>query len=263
MDSAALFQAVDALLIYPYRLFGSAHAGLWLGTAVLSIWCIILGELALTAIYLFNRDYYTRLNQKMVRMHNISIQAILQKDKENFKAANRWANEYFGKVFFAHAALFAVSIWPLPFAMGWMQTRFEGIDIYTIPYFDLPLGYTFVMLTCYIALRFTLGKLRTRIPLLRRVEQMRIDDAATAGMPRSWADLGVEKPNVTTDENGKRTLILSRRTTDGADASEATGLSDVLPATAGTPLRNDSIETEPAEAHSGMQPAALSVGGAA
>ncbi len=209
MDSSSLYATMDALLIAPYRLLPSAQAGLWLGTAVLSVWCIILGELALSCIYLTNRDYYAGLNNKMVRMHNLSIQAILRKDKANYKAANIWANEYFGKLFFAQAALFAVSIWPLPFALGWMQTRFEGLAIYTIPYFDLPLGYTFVMLTCYIALRYALGKVRNHVPFLRRIEKMRIEDAESAGTVQSWADIAPAAASGRTDGQGETTLFLA------------------------------------------------------
>ncbi|UZP66101.1 hypothetical protein N1030_10745 [Desulfovibrio mangrovi] len=205
MDLTSLYLAADAILIAPYRWFASATAGMWAGTSILSIWAIIAGELALTLIYLTNRSYYASLNTKMVKMHNLSIEAIQCKDKESFKATNKWANEYFGKMFFSHAALFAVSIWPLPFALGWMQTRFEGITIHTVPYFETPLGYQFVMLTCYILLRLAFSKVRAHVPLLRRVDRMRKEDSNSAGKMRSWAELGASAQRVGTE----RTLVLS------------------------------------------------------
>ncbi|MFV0350031.1 MAG: hypothetical protein ACK5JO_15770 [Halodesulfovibrio sp.] len=205
MDFTSLYLTADAFFIAPYRWFSSAELGMWVGTSILSIWAIIAGELALTFIYLTNRAYYASLNTKMVRMHNLSIAAIQCKDKESFKATNKWANEYFGKMFFSHAALFAVSIWPLPFALGWMQTRFEGITIHTVPYFETPLGYQFVMLTCYIVLRLTFSKVRKHVPLLKRVDRMRKEDSDSAGKMRSWAELGAPVRK----DGSQRTLVLS------------------------------------------------------
>lgn len=209
MDAMTIYSAIDPFLIAPYRWFASSELSFWIGTAVLAIVCLVVGELALTLVYMTNRTYYAGLNKKMVRMHNVSIQAICSKDKAIFKAANTWANEYFGKVFFSQAALFGVSIWGLPFAMGWLQTRFEGITIYSIPYFGQPLGYTFVMLTCYIALRFGLSKIRSRIPVLSWLERIRLEDAKSAGIMQSWSDIGNDAPASGGEGRPVKTLVLS------------------------------------------------------
>lgn len=209
MDMQSIFFALDPFFIAPYRWISNPEVAVWMGSLVLSLWCIFAGEISSIFIYHVNRAYYAKLNEKMVRMHNLSIEAIKQKDKANFKAANTWANEYFGKVFFAQAAFFAVSLWPVPFALGWMQTRFTGVDIVSVPMLSLDfsrfsftnlstdfissttlsLGYAFVLLTCYIAMRYALYKTRKYIPLLRNIEAMREEDAKLINQVKSWDEL--------------------------------------------------------------------------
>ncbi|WP_066858400.1 hypothetical protein [Halodesulfovibrio spirochaetisodalis] len=209
MDMQNIFFILDPVFIAPYRWLLNPVAAMWTGSAVLALWCLLAGEISSIFIYRVNRAYYAKLNEKMVRMHNLSIEAIKQKDKANFKATNRWANEYFGKVFFAQAAFFAVSLWPVPFALGWMQTRFTGIDIvsFPVPSLDfgklsltnfstefissttLSLGYAFVLLTSYIILRYTLYKTRKYIPVLRNIEAMREEDSELIHQIKSWEEL--------------------------------------------------------------------------
>lgn len=209
MDIQSIYFTLDPVFIAPYRWISIPAVAVWMGSLALSLWCVFAGEISSIFIYHVNRAYYAKLNEKMVRMHNLSIEAIKQKDKVNFKAANTWANEYFGKVFFAQAAFFAVSLWPVPFALGWMQTRFTGVDIISVPMLSLDfnkfsltnlstdfissttlsLGYAFVLLTCYIALRYTLYKTRKYIPLLRNIEAMREEDAELINQVKSWEEL--------------------------------------------------------------------------
>ena len=209
MDMQSIYVALDPVFIAPYRWVATPAVAMWVGSIALTLWCVLAGEISSLFIYRVNRAYYAKLNEKMVHMHNLSIEAITRKDKTNFKAANRWANEYFGKVFFAQAAFFAVSLWPVPFALGWMQTRFTGIDIVSVPVFSLDfsqisltgigdgfitpatlsLGYAFVLLTSYIALRYLLYKTRKYIPLLKIVEKMRAEDAELIDQIKSWEDV--------------------------------------------------------------------------
>lgn len=188
----SVYPVIDILLITPYRIGLPSLSAFWFGTALIALWCTIAGELSMSLIYIWNREYYTDLNRKMTRMHNISVEAVRHKEKETFKSANKWANEYFGKVFFSHAALFAVSLWPVPFAMGWMQERFTGIDIHTVPYIDFGLGYPFVFILSYIIVRYGFSKVRAFIPLLKKIDHMRAEDAVKAGEMTSWSELAPE-----------------------------------------------------------------------
>ena len=209
MDMNSIYLALDPVFIAPYRWISDPAIAFWIGSLMLSLWCIFAGELSSIFIYRVNRVYYSKLNEKMVHMHNLSIEAIKLKDKANFKATNKRANEYFGKVFFAQAAFFAVSLWPVPFALGWMQSRFTGIDIVSVPMLSLDfsklslteittgffssttltLGYAFVLLSCYIALRYLLYKTRKYIPILCRIEELRERDAELVDTIKSWDEL--------------------------------------------------------------------------
>ncbi|CCO25115.1 hypothetical protein [Maridesulfovibrio hydrothermalis] len=189
IDFDSIYPVIDTMLITPYRIGLPAAAAFWMGTALIAFWCTIAGELSMAVIYIWNREYYTDLNRKMTRMHNISVAAIRHKKKDTFKSANKWANEYFGKVFFSHAALFAVSLWPVPFALAWLQERFTGIDIHTIPYTEFGLGYPFVFILSYILVRYGFSKVRQFIPLMKKIDKMRADDAEKAGQMTSWSEL--------------------------------------------------------------------------
>ncbi|WP_051676858.1 hypothetical protein [Maridesulfovibrio frigidus] len=191
-DVDTFLAVIDTILITPYRLPVPSVAAFWIGTAALALWCTIAGEISMALVYMWNRDYYTDLNQKMTRMHNISVEAIRHQDKKIFKSANDWANEYFGKVFFSHAALFAVSLWPMAFAMGWLQERFVGISVHTIPYFEFGLGYPFVFIISYIVVRYSFAKIRKFVPFLKRIDGMKEEDAVNAGEMTSWTELAPE-----------------------------------------------------------------------
>lgn len=172
----SLWLFADAVLIAPFRWLEPTWLGFWFGTALLAGLCVVLGELCMGLIYLGNRRYYGELNNEMIRMHNISVQAIKQGEKGVYKAANSWANEYFGKVFFSQAALFAVSLWPVPFALGWMQTRFQGIDVVSIDAWKITLEYPFAFILSYIVLRVLFSRIKKYVPFFRYVERQREQD---------------------------------------------------------------------------------------
>ena len=183
------YQLLDALLIAPYRWPGNAVAGFYLGTALLALWCVVLGEVSMALAYRFNRRHYTEQTREMVRMHNLSVQAIRARDKASYKASNRFANEWFGRAFFARAALFAVSLWPAPFALGWLAVRFSGVDVHPLPFTDWRAGYGFVFILVYIVVRMLFSRLKPRIPFFATVLEMMKKEGEDQEI-LSWADLG-------------------------------------------------------------------------
>ncbi len=101
----------------------------------------------------------------MLRNQSLSIRALMDKSKENFKAANYLANEAFGKSFFAGIATFSSSLWPVPFALGWLGFRFGHLDfdlLFSMPLLGDSLNYTAVFLLIYILTRILAAKLRKR-----------------------------------------------------------------------------------------------------
>ena len=191
MDWQQLSLFLDPYFIVPFRWLDNPVAAFYLGCAVLGAVCVVLGELSMSAAYLFNRKHFQEQTQEMVRMHNLSIEAIRSQDKENYKACNRWANEWFGKSFFARAALFAVSIWPVPFVLGWLDGRFGGIDIHSLPFISYKPGYPFAFIPLYIVIRILFSRLKPFLPFFARVQEAMKNEVDESEV-RSWSELHVE-----------------------------------------------------------------------
>ena len=180
------FILLDAFLIAPFRLPGSALAGMLLGTACLCVLCVLIGELSATGLFLANRRYHTGLRKNMVDKHNSSVNAIQAGDKDSFLAINRLAHESFGKYFFAQAAIGTASLWPLPFALGWMSERFEGLELFPLPFTDRQAGYVFLCILMYIVLRLAFSRIKRHLPLFSFIHAMNEESKRLSGTMRSF-----------------------------------------------------------------------------
>lgn len=123
----SMFTYLDPILIFPYRMFENPMTGFLTGTFILCLWCVMIGDLSARLIFRINRSYYRRLEKETLDMHDLSIKALLCKDKESYKACNKEANDAFGRYFFAQIAAGASVLWTVPLGMGWMQTRFQDV----------------------------------------------------------------------------------------------------------------------------------------
>ena len=140
---------VDAFLIAPYRWPDIPDVGWWLGTTLLAAWCTILGKITLILAYRVNHSHVKEIEREMVDRHNQSVNALKAGNKPAYKAINRLANEAYGKTFFFQVAMACSSLWPVPFALGWMQARFSGVD-FLLPFTEETVSYPFVFIPLYI-----------------------------------------------------------------------------------------------------------------
>jgi hypothetical protein len=88
-------------------------------------------------------------------------------DKESYKAVNRQALDAFGHSFSLGGAVFCVSIWPMPFALAWMNLRFADAPLelpLTLPFLGNSLHFFTSFLLIYIAVRITGAALINRLP---------------------------------------------------------------------------------------------------
>ncbi len=150
---------LDAFLIAPFRWPQNAELGLWLGCALLALYCVIMGRCIYRVLQKIHGKYYADMQNEMIRYHKVSMKALHAGNKNAYFAANKMAHENFGKHFFARASISMASLTPVPFALAWLSLRFEGLKIYEIPLTKLSLGYVFIFLSCYIILRLSLAKL--------------------------------------------------------------------------------------------------------
>lgn len=170
MQDLLLF--LDPWLIAPYRLPGSAVAGFWLGTAVLCLYCVLLGDAAHLGVLALNRRHVARFRAEMERQNELAETALKMGDKASYKAVNRQALDAFGHSFSLGAAMFASSLLPLPFALAWMHLRFAAAAP-ELP-FALPLvgrqpTYLFYSVLLYILVRVVYGKAMLRLSPYRRL----------------------------------------------------------------------------------------------
>jgi hypothetical protein len=170
MTLHTLFLYIDNTLIYFYRIPEIPIIGYLTGTLFLALICVIAGQLTLTVAFKFNQKRIDQDNADMVKMHNLSVFALLAKNKNAYRACNKEANDAFGKVFFSQIALGISSLWPLPFALAWMQTRFLTIE------FDLPVslpviggsvGYPFTFILIYILTYILFCQIKTKLPYFK------------------------------------------------------------------------------------------------
>ncbi len=174
MDLQTALIFLDPWLIAPYRWPASASAGYLLGTAILALHCVILGDLSTTAVAYVNRGYLQKIRKKMEHNHRLSEKALMLGDKESFKAVNRQGLEAFGYSFSMGAALFCVSIWPMPFGLAWMNLRFAEAPL------SMPAGFPFwggkdvhyftSFLLCYLIVRICYAQLMNRLSWYRSLK---------------------------------------------------------------------------------------------
>ncbi len=187
MNFATLVPAwLDALLIAPFRLPDSALIGFWLGCTTLAVLCLITGELTSALLFLLHHKRFTTMQDEVLRYHNLSVDALHSGNKEAYLATNKMAHERFGQSFFALGTLGLASIWPLPFALAWLSLRFEGVEILAVPGTSLHLGYVFVLLVCYIAVRLLFGRCRRFLPFFAHVEALRYAARQRRGEARQF-----------------------------------------------------------------------------
>jgi hypothetical protein len=144
-----LFLLADRFLISFYRLTGITGVDYLIGNVSVSFFCVLIGQATYYWVYCRNRRYLTISEDKMVQMHTLSIYALKAQDKDTYTCCNHQANDAFGKYFFCQIATGMAAIWPLPFALAWMQIRFGKVD-FVLPWIDISVGYQFTLFPIYI-----------------------------------------------------------------------------------------------------------------
>lgn len=164
--------ALDPYIIWAFRLLDDPWISFFMGIAFLNLVCVILGDISSLLVRRMNRKVYGKYHDQMVRHHNLSVEALKNSDKEAYKAVNKQAHEAFGKYFFSQAGAFTLSIWPLPFALAWMELRFGGLPL-TLPFSVPGVGdtvlYPFFFIPMYIAVRILYGRILRRVPFYQRI----------------------------------------------------------------------------------------------
>ncbi len=170
------YLAADAFLIFFYRLTGVSMADYLVGTFVLSLICVVIGELSVSLALKFNKRYLNQMTEEMLEKERLSMAAYQAGDKETYKALNKQATDAWGKNFFSMVAHSAGILWPIPFAMGWLNTRFGDVSFAIAPplsmVFKDGVGFMFTFIPMYILSRIVFKYLRPHLPYFKGVQKM-------------------------------------------------------------------------------------------
>lgn len=183
-----IFLWADPYLIRLYRLTGYAPADFVIGTFVLALMAVIIGECTISVAYLLARKRIEKVTDETIRYQNLSIDALTSGDKQAYQAANRLANDAFGHSFFMQIALSAAFLWPICFALAWMSYRFAELE-FPVPYLHFALGYIAVFLFLFVAAYFVFKPVKYRIPYFRRIKEMLKSSSLKARELKSFGDL--------------------------------------------------------------------------
>lgn len=167
---------IDPILIGFFRMTGYPLIDFFTGVFCLCMTCVVLGELTISAAIRLNRKHLQDLKQEVSYKEKLSFQAYAADDRVSYKALNKAANDAWGRYFFTMAAYSAGILWPVPFALGWMQTRFQNVDFELAFPLNLVIGdhvgYPFIFIPMYILTRIIFKYLRPRLPYFRGVQKM-------------------------------------------------------------------------------------------
>lgn len=163
-------QFLDPVLILLYRLTGDPLTDYYLGTFLLALLTVLVGEFTISFVYRINKTHLEKLNARVEKMKRLSSEALALGDQEGYKACNKEGNDAFGQLFFNKFGLSAASLWPIFFALAWMQERFAEIDL-PLPLIGLEINYFFFFVLCYIAARIFFGRIKPKLPYFKGIHQ--------------------------------------------------------------------------------------------
>jgi len=165
-----LLEIADSLLAGLYMLTGDAIWNYYIGTFLLALVAVVIGEFTVSVVFRVNRSHLEKLDKRLSDMKALSQKALEAGDENSYRACNKEANEAFGRSFFNKFGLSAASLWPCFFALAWMQRHFMGASI-PIPVLGWEVGYFTTFVVSYIAARILFSKIRHRLPYFRGIYQ--------------------------------------------------------------------------------------------
>jgi hypothetical protein len=172
----SLYYQLDTFLIFFYRITGASLVDYFIGTFVVAFLCVIIGELSISLAIKFNKRYLDSMSKEMKQKEMLSIAAYQAGDRDGYKSLNKEATDVWGKHFFTMVAYSAGILWPIPFALGWMQTRFADVQFdLALPLsllFGKSVGYIFTFIPVYILSRIVFKYLRPHLPYFRGVQNL-------------------------------------------------------------------------------------------
>jgi hypothetical protein len=160
---------LDPYLIMLFHITGYSFVDFLIGNFILAFVAVVVGEFTISLVFLINRRHIEKQTGEIVKYQNLSIDALAVGDKEAYQAANKMANDAFGKSFFSQIAMSAAFVWPIFFVMTWLQYRFAEVD-FSILFTDYTVGCFAVFVPLYAAAYLIFKRIKPMIPYFRRIK---------------------------------------------------------------------------------------------
>lgn len=158
---------LDPYILSLYALTGTEALDGLVGTFLLALAVVVIGEITLSLVFKANRRHLDRLNDNLAKFSELSQEALRRGDQPSYQALNKQANDAYGHVFFNKFGLSAASMWPIFFALDWMQPHFAESGI-AVPFYPGGVNYVVVFLVCYVAARIVFGRLKRHLPYFKQ-----------------------------------------------------------------------------------------------
>ena len=180
MTFESLYLMIDPYLIWFYRITGYTFVDFFIGTFVLAWIALFMGEITISLSFLIVRQKIESVNQRMGKYQAMSMEALEAGDQETYKAANKLANDAFGRSFFMQIALSAAFLWPIFFALEWMSLRFSDVE-FELLFSTRTMGFTGVFILMYALAYIAFRKIKYRLPYFRYIKTI-LDSYNEAGL---------------------------------------------------------------------------------
>jgi hypothetical protein len=90
----------DSYLQAFYRITGVESLDGMIGTFLLALATVVIGEFTISIVFRVNRSHLERLNDDLKKYGDLSQEALRLGDETSYKALNKQANDAYGHVFF-------------------------------------------------------------------------------------------------------------------------------------------------------------------
>jgi hypothetical protein len=158
-----LLELFDTFLIRFYQITGNPLWDYFIGSFLLALLSVLVGQATPFLVFRANRRHIEHLDDRLATLIRLTASAMEMGDKQSYKSLNKEANDTYGHVFFNRFGLSAASLWPVLFALAWMQERFAHIAI-PIPVIGFRANYFVVFLVSYLAATFLFRRTTRHLP---------------------------------------------------------------------------------------------------
>ncbi len=133
-----LLAFLDRLLSPLYHLVAAPVPAFFIGTFLLALICVLLGEFLSDLTRRLHESHLRQLKEELAYLQEAAILAAKQGEKERYHERNRQAGRIYVRLAFLQGLPTLATFLPAGLALSWLDYRFASLKL-PLP-FSLPLG---------------------------------------------------------------------------------------------------------------------------